>query len=122
MNERRENIFWDAEIILNEVYFDFFSQEKDPESGEPYTIYHACEYVIKKNNIDPVKILPELIRFSSLSPRDILETITPVPRATTWEDFATEMSYAILRLELRHGFPNVAKEDDKRLNGLSQLT
>lgn len=114
MKERKENLFSDPEIIINEAYSDFFSR-KTHETGGAYISYDACEKIINKYGLDPVKLLPELIRFSGYLPKDILEIITPLPEDTTWADFAMQMSYVILGKEMARIYPDVKKEEQRRI-------
>lgn len=105
-----------AEMLLGQAHVDFLSRSVTTDGNEPYSIYHACEQVFINNKLDPVKMLPELIRFSSLLPKDIIEIITPLSAKTTWSDFAMELSYIILGSEIRRRFPDAVKEENRRLD------
>lgn len=112
--KEKENLFQDFEIIINDAYSDFFENETHP-NGSAYVIHDACEKMIIKYSLDPVKRLPELIRFSSVLPKDILEIIAPLDSNTTWTDFALSMSYVILGKEMMRIYPDVKKEEERRI-------
>lgn len=114
----RDNLFSDTEIILGEAYSEFFAKTIDTETNEPYSSYHACEAVIKKYQIDPTKLLPELFKSSSFLPKDIFEIIGALDEDITWTDFAMEVSYVILGKELVRNFPDLAEEEKRRFTNL----
>lgn len=108
-----QDLFADREVILNEAFQKFNSQETIKRSSVPYVAENACEETIEKYNIDPLDFLPGLIKETHISPNDVLEAIGST-KNKSWEEVAKDIVVSVLAMEMRDIYPEINEEENIR--------
>ena len=109
MKERKENLFSDTEILMSEAYDLFLSKNNYGEEGGQYSIEQACEDIIKKYNVDPIRLSAEIMRETSFIPHDIFQRIIP-NRKKTPQELALTISSMLLGNKINRDFMDIENE------------